>query len=88
MMGIIINRSRNTQELFSYRGMDIVPEINAASGDSRYIRELGIAVFGFSPINNTPIRLHADNECLNVSVFLRGIEIYFNLIQALANIKE
>ncbi len=54
--------------------------------DIRYVRQKGIPAFGFSPINNTPVRLHANDEFLNESVFLRGIEIYEMLIWNIANI--
>ncbi|XP_065213068.1 aminoacylase-1A-like [Planococcus citri] len=55
------------------------------ASDNRYIRELGIPAIGFSPINNTPVLLHDNNEFLNEKVFLRGIEIYYNLIKGLAS---
>ena len=34
--------------------LEIVPRIFPAGTDSRYIREVGIPAFGFSPMNNTP----------------------------------
>nr|XP_018916313.1 PREDICTED: aminoacylase-1-like isoform X1 [Bemisia tabaci] len=52
--------------------------------DCRYIREVGIPAFGFSPMNKTPVLLHDHDEFLNEQVFLRGIDIYYNLIKALA----
>ncbi|XP_050531858.1 aminoacylase-1-like isoform X2 [Daktulosphaira vitifoliae] len=54
--------------------------------DSRYIREIGIPALGFSPINNTPILLHDNDEFLNENIFLRGIEIYYNIIKSLASV--
>ena len=48
--------------------------------------QLGIPVFGFSPMNNTPILLHDHNEFLNEQVFLRGIHIYQHIIPAVANV--
>lgn len=54
--------------------------------DIRYVRQQGIPAFGFSPINNTPVLLHANDEFLNEATFLRGIEIYEMLIWNLANI--
>ena len=56
-----------------------------ASTDSKYLRPLGIPALGFSPMNKTPILLHDHNEFLNESVFLRGIDIYCTIIEALAN---
>uniref|UniRef100_A0A0N5ABV2 tRNA-synt_2 domain-containing protein n=1 Tax=Syphacia muris TaxID=451379 RepID=A0A0N5ABV2_9BILA len=45
----------------------------------------GCKVIGFSPIICTPPLLHANDEYIEESVFLNGVEIYENLIQALAN---
>ena len=38
-------------------------------------------------MNNTPILLHDHNEFLNENVFLRGIEIYCEIITALGNVE-
>ncbi|KAL0277548.1 UNVERIFIED_CONTAM: hypothetical protein PYX00_004793 [Menopon gallinae] len=54
--------------------------------DSRYCREVGIPVVGFSPINSTPVLLHANDEFLNKGVFLKGIDIYMKIIPAIANV--
>ena len=53
---------------------------------SRYIREVGIPAFGFSPMNNTPVLLHDHNEFLNEKVFLRGIDIFCDIIAEMANV--
>ncbi|XP_063610037.1 aminoacylase-1B-like [Penaeus indicus] len=68
--------------------MDVVleKEIFPASTDMKYIRKLGISALGFSPMNNTPILLHDHNEFLNERVFLRGVDIYTEVIPALANL--
>jgi aminoacylase len=60
-------------------------QVFPAATDSRFIRATGIPAFGFSPINNTPILLHDHNEFLNEKVFLKGIDIYVNIITDLAN---
>lgn len=49
---------------------------------------MGIPVLGFSPMNNTPILLHDHNERLNEKTFLRGIEIYQEIIPALAEVVQ
>lgn len=54
--------------------------------DSRYLRELNIPALGFSPMNNTPVLLHDNDEYLEKHVFLRGIDIYCRIIPALANV--
>ncbi|XP_047509101.1 aminoacylase-1A-like [Pieris napi] len=53
--------------------------------DSRYVREVGIPALGFSPMNNTPVLLHDHDEFLSADVFLKGIDIYTQLIPAVAN---
>ena len=54
-----------------------------AGTDSRFLRKAGYPAIGFSPIINTPVLLHDHNEYLPVDVFLRGIEIYVQLIENL-----
>jgi len=36
-------------------------------------------------MNHTPILLHDHNEFLNEKIFLRGVDIYYELIPALAS---
>eukprot|EP01004_Peranema_trichophorum_P008667 NODE_7417_length_780_cov_25.365297_g6807_i0.p1 GENE.NODE_7417_length_780_cov_25.365297_g6807_i0~~NODE_7417_length_780_cov_25.365297_g6807_i0.p1 ORF type:complete len:218 (-),score=45.28 NODE_7417_length_780_cov_25.365297_g6807_i0:125-778(-) len=62
-----------------------VVEIFPAGTDGKNIRKIGIPVIGFSPIINTEIRLHVDNEYLPAQVFLNGIETYTKLITAISN---
>ena len=52
------------------------------------VSQIGIPVLGFSPMNNTPILLHDHNERLNEKVFLKGIEIYQQIIPALAEVTQ
>jgi len=66
-------------------GMVLEKEIFPAATDSRFLREEGYPAIGFSPMNNTPILLHDHNEFLNEAVFLKGVDIYFNIIPALAS---
>ncbi|KAJ0175699.1 hypothetical protein K1T71_008858 [Dendrolimus kikuchii] len=54
--------------------------------DIRYIREVGIPAIGFSPMNNTPVLLHDHDEFLQADIFLKGIDIYVKLINAVANV--
>lgn len=55
--------------------------------DARFLRNIGISAFGFSPMNNTPVLLHDNDEYLNENVFLRGIDIYENIIAKLASVE-
>lgn len=54
--------------------------------DSRYIRELNIAAYGFSPLMNTPILLHAHDERIHIDTYLKGIEVFEKVIPAVANV--
>ncbi|KFK42003.1 hypothetical protein AALP_AA2G199700 [Arabis alpina] len=61
------------------------PEILASTTDARYIRTLGVPVLGFSPMINTPILVHDHNEFLKDTVFMKGIEVYESIINALSS---
>jgi aminoacylase len=39
-------------------GLEIDPQIFPAGNDARFLRQLGIPAFGFSPMNNTPVILN------------------------------
>ncbi|XP_038054097.1 aminoacylase-1-like [Patiria miniata] len=66
--------------------MDIEVQVFPAATDSRFLRAAGYQCLGFSPMNNTPILLHDNNEFLNEEVFLAGIKIYEGIIEALGNV--
>ena len=61
------------------------PLIFPAGTDANYIREVGIPAFGFSPMNHTPILLHDTNEFLNENIFLKGIDIFCDVIAEVAS---
>lgn len=69
-------------------GHTIVPQVFPAATDSRFLRELGVKAFGFSPMRNTEIMLHENDEYLEESVFVEGIEVYVKLIEALGSATE
>ena len=71
-----------------YRNIEIVPEIFSAATDSYYLRLAGYPCYGFSPMNNTPVLLHAHNEFLNEDIFLRGIDFYERIIMSIANVEK
>ena len=73
------------QDAVAETGHELEPEIFPAATDSRFIRQLGIPAFGFSPMANTPILLHEHNEYIDEGVFLEGIEVYEAVIKALAD---
>jgi len=65
--------------------LTIDTQIFPAATDSRFLRNRNIPAFGFSPMNYTPTLLHDHNEFLNEKIFLKGIEIYMQLITDLGN---
>jgi len=71
---------------FTKHNLQVVPQIFPAATDSRYLREVGIPAIGFSPMNHTPVLLHDHNEFLNESVFLRGIDIFTDIIANVADV--
>ncbi|XP_065829472.1 aminoacylase-1-like [Oscarella lobularis] len=64
----------------------VEPRIFPAGTDSRFLRAAGYQAYGFSPMNNTPILLHEHDEYLSEDVFLRGIDIYSEILPAMANV--
>ncbi|KAL3771087.1 hypothetical protein ACHAWU_006464 [Discostella pseudostelligera] len=69
-------------------GYEVVPQIFPAATDSRFLRQLGVRAFGFSPMRNTEIMLHENDEYLEESIFIEGIEVYVGLIKALGSVTE
>ncbi|XP_026817321.1 aminoacylase-1-like isoform X2 [Rhopalosiphum maidis] len=57
-----------------------------AGTDSKFIRNIGIPVLGFSPMNQTKTLLHDHNEFLNEKTFIRGLDIYYNIIKGLTSV--
>jgi len=68
--------------------LKIQPQIFPAGTDAAYIREEGIPAIGFSPMINTPVLLHDHDEYLQADVYLRGIEIYKNILEKVANCED
>lgn len=66
-------------------GYQIHPQVFPAATDSRFLRALGIRALGFSPMRNTEILLHENDEYLPESTFVEGINVYVGLIRALAS---
>lgn len=67
-------------------GMKITPEIFPAGTDSRFLRQLGLPAFGFSPLAGSEIMLHEHNEYIDTEVFLKGMPIYERIIADLASV--
>ncbi|XP_056638469.1 aminoacylase-1-like isoform X1 [Diorhabda sublineata] len=67
-------------------GLTLKPQVFTGGTDSRYIRAIGIPAFGFSPINNTSILAHENDEFLNTATFLKGILYYEKIIEKIGNL--
>ncbi|PVU88555.1 hypothetical protein BB561_005786 [Smittium simulii] len=70
------------------RNIDPVPIICPGGTDARHVRPKGVPAFGFCPVNNHPILAHVHDEHVFESGYLKGIEIYTDLIADLANVDE
>ncbi|KAJ8730729.1 hypothetical protein PYW08_002142 [Mythimna loreyi] len=66
-------------------GAKFKPIVLPATSDMLVLRNIGIPAIGFSTKINTTSRLHAKDEYQNVETFLRGIDIYTELIKNLGN---
>jgi len=71
---------------FKQLDLNVKPQIFAANTDSRHLRAAGVAAFGFTPMPNTPILLHDHNEYINEKTFLKGIDIFKNILQNVGNV--
>ncbi|XP_063932235.1 aminoacylase-1A-like [Zophobas morio] len=56
--------------------------------DSRHLRNAEIPVVSFSPIINTPVRLHGHDEHIGIQTFLDGITIYCRILRELGELME
>ena len=65
-------------------GVKVEHEIFPAGTDSQFLRALGVAAIGFSPLRCTPTLLHEHDEALAIDSFLEGIGVYERIITALA----
>jgi aminoacylase len=74
-----------TQCLLSDHEITAVPMVFPAATDSRFLREMGVKAFGFSPMRRSPILLHEHDEYLEESVFLEGCSVYVSLIKKLSS---
>lgn len=66
-------------------GFSLNPQVFPAATDSRFLRALGIRALGFSPMRNTEILLHENDEYIPEATYLEGIVTYVGIIEALAS---
>lgn len=55
-----------------------------AATDARYLREVNVPSFGFSPIENTPNLLHKHDEYITMDGYLKGCKVYEEIIKQMA----
>lgn len=90
MNSVIKQKPQRTWKLFYFsffRQLKIKTQVFPGGTDARHIRSLGIPAIGFSPMNNTPVLLHDHDEYLDAEVFLKGIEIYKEIIARIADVE-
>nr|CAB3219984.1 aminoacylase-1 [Phallusia mammillata] len=66
--------------------IELTTEVFSGATDSRFLRAAGYPAIGFSPMRNTPIRLHDHNEFLNETNFMEGIDAYYAILPCLADV--
>ncbi|XP_065365578.1 aminoacylase-1-like [Calliphora vicina] len=72
----------------TFNKMNLVLEAHVCMGgtDIQFLRELGVPSIGFSPMNNTPKLIHDHDENIKADIYLRGIEIYSQILKELLNL--
>ncbi len=68
-------------------GLKLDPVLCPGRTDACFLRQNGIAAYGFTPFTGTPRLLHDHNEFLNEKVFLKGIDIMEDVVEAMANMQ-
>lgn len=79
--------SKLSRKFLDFMNVNKVPytlTIAPGSTDGRFLREMGIDVFGFTPIRNTPVLLHSDNEFIFKKQFLENIVLMSDIIKSVA----
>ncbi|XP_061383024.1 aminoacylase-1A-like isoform X1 [Danaus plexippus] len=77
------------KDTLNNRGITVTPVVLPATSDMLVLREkFSIPAIGFAPRNNMKNKIHDANEYIPVSNFLKGIDIYYDLIQKLANLSQ
>ena len=76
------------QDAIAEFGCKLEPEVFPAGTDSRFVRQMGIPAFGFSPMRNTPVLLHEHDEWLEKKVFVEGVHVYETLLLRLLEFDE
>ncbi|KAL7669894.1 hypothetical protein ACOME3_004841 [Neoechinorhynchus agilis] len=72
LQNLVINRLHVEKPIFSAAFL--------GSTDSRYLRKIGICCIGFTPMANTPVKLHEADEFCFEAEFLNGIEVMKTMV--------
>ncbi|XP_055301117.1 aminoacylase-1-like isoform X2 [Sitodiplosis mosellana] len=67
-------------------GLKVQAMVLGPSSDMKYIRRIGLAALGFSPLMNTVAKLHDHNEYISVDTYLAGVNVYKKIILNLGNV--
>ena len=74
--------------LLCFRNITLKPIVCPAVSDMVFVREKGIPAIGFSTRTNMVNKIHDNDEYISLDVFVKGIGVYVDLIEALANVPE
>lgn len=66
--------------------IQVVPGILVGATDMRFLRKENIQGFGFSPITNTTLLVHGNDEFVSCTEYLEGIQLYTALVSNLGKI--
>ena len=69
-------------------GVRLETEVFPAGTDSRFIRELDIPAFGFSPMRKEPILLHEHDESIGVDTYHECVRVYERVLKAFGDCED
>jgi aminoacylase len=76
------------QKACAQMNLKCTPRIFSAATDGRYMRNVGLPVFGINPFLNTENLAHQDNERIHETSFLEGIDRYATIIKGFSSLGE
>lgn len=75
-----------SKAIFDHFQIQVIPDVFPAATDSRFLRALGVKVFGFSPMRLSPILLHENDEYIDEKTYIEGCNVYTALIKELTSV--
>lgn len=88
---------RTLEDVISRRSATMETGISGGGNDDRFLRRYHrlyaphkkpIKAISFSPIRNTPIKHHDNDEFINKDIFLEGVAILKEYVQAAASVEH